>query len=186
MFVWLASDFQGINPEVIEHQLNVDPNAKPIRQKRRNFGPKRNLIIEIEVVSSALIELLDHDQRPVYYVSRMLQGAENNYLLIEKYALALIVTTRKLRLYFQSRAIIMLTNQPLKQVLTKPEASGRLVKWTIKLGEFYIKFHPRTVIKAQVQADFLVEMNSQDGEREQGKLFLQVDGSSNSTQGEQG
>ncbi|KAL0328103.1 UNVERIFIED_CONTAM: hypothetical protein Scaly_2242900 [Sesamum calycinum] len=57
------------------------------------------------------------------------KGAEKNYLLIEKYALALIVIARKLRPYFQSHAITMLTDQPLKQVLTKPDALGRLGKW---------------------------------------------------------
>ncbi|KAL0440115.1 UNVERIFIED_CONTAM: hypothetical protein Slati_2494500 [Sesamum latifolium] len=142
------------------------------------------LAITEHAVSSVLIKLLDRDQQPVYYVSRMLQGVEKNYLLIEKYALALIVTARKLRLYFQSHTIIVLADKPLKQVLTKPDTSGRLVKWVIELGELHIEFHLRTAIKAQVLANFVVEMNNQVGERKQGKWFLQVDRSSNSSQGE--
>ncbi|XP_022875765.1 uncharacterized protein K02A2.6-like [Olea europaea var. sylvestris] len=38
-------------------------------------------------------------------------------------ALALIVTTRKLRQYFQSHPIIVLTNQPLKHILHRPDVS---------------------------------------------------------------
>ncbi|KAL0290053.1 UNVERIFIED_CONTAM: hypothetical protein Scaly_2684700 [Sesamum calycinum] len=49
MFAWSASNFQGISPEVIEHRQNVDPSVKWVKQKRRNFGPKRNQIIENEV-----------------------------------------------------------------------------------------------------------------------------------------
>ena len=36
----------GIDPEVIVHQLNVDPNHKPVRQKKRSFNPERYKAIE--------------------------------------------------------------------------------------------------------------------------------------------
>ncbi|XP_074342458.1 uncharacterized protein LOC141680022 [Apium graveolens] len=35
--------------------------------------------------------------------------------------------------------------------------SGRLIKWAIKLGEFDIKYNPRTTIKAQALDNFVVE-----------------------------
>ncbi|KAL2251292.1 UNVERIFIED_CONTAM: Retrovirus-related Pol polyprotein from transposon gypsy [Sesamum indicum] len=43
------SDFKGINPEIIVHRLNVDSQVKPVKQKKRMFGVKRNKIIEEEV-----------------------------------------------------------------------------------------------------------------------------------------
>ncbi|KAL0434641.1 UNVERIFIED_CONTAM: Polyprotein P3 [Sesamum radiatum] len=49
MFAWSPSDFQGIDPEVIVHRLNVDPQARPIKQKKRAFGVERNQVIEEEV-----------------------------------------------------------------------------------------------------------------------------------------
>ncbi|KAL0416179.1 UNVERIFIED_CONTAM: hypothetical protein Slati_3449800 [Sesamum latifolium] len=49
MFAWSPSDFQGINPEIIVHRLNIDPQCKPIKQKKRAFGVERNRIIEEEV-----------------------------------------------------------------------------------------------------------------------------------------
>ncbi|XP_011078132.1 uncharacterized protein LOC105161948 [Sesamum indicum] len=49
LFAWSPSDFQGINPEIIVHRLNIDPQVKPVKQKKRVFGVERNKIIEEEV-----------------------------------------------------------------------------------------------------------------------------------------
>ena len=45
----------------------------------------------------------------------------------------------------------------MKQILHKLETSGRLIKWVIELSEFDIRYKPRTVVKGQVLADFIVE-----------------------------
>ena len=45
----------------------------------------------------------------------------------------------------------------MKQILHKPETSRRLVKWAIELSEFDIRYKPRTTIKGQVLADFIME-----------------------------
>ena len=37
------------------------------------------------------------------------------------------------------------------------EASDRLLKWVIGLGQFDMNFHPRTTIKEQALADFIAE-----------------------------
>ncbi|XP_071933896.1 uncharacterized protein [Coffea arabica] len=50
-----------------------------------------------------------------------------------------------------------MTDQPLRQILTKPEVSGRMTKWTVELAEHDIGYQPRTAIKAQALADFLSE-----------------------------
>ena len=49
MFAWSHEDIPGIDPEVIVHQLNVDPSHKPVRQKRRFFNLERYKVIEEEV-----------------------------------------------------------------------------------------------------------------------------------------
>ena len=54
--------------------------------------------------------------------------AETRYPKLEKLALTLIVTSRKLRPYFHAHPIKVLTNYPLHQVLQKSEPSGRLLK----------------------------------------------------------
>ncbi|KAL0318127.1 UNVERIFIED_CONTAM: Retrovirus-related Pol polyprotein from transposon [Sesamum calycinum] len=34
---------------VITHHLNIDPNIKPAKQKKRHFGPEKDKIIQAEV-----------------------------------------------------------------------------------------------------------------------------------------
>ena len=96
-------------------------------------------------------------QTPIYYVSKALQDAETRYPEFEKLALALVVAVRKLRPYFQVHIILVPTSHAIRQVLQNLDVFGRLTKWAIELGEFDIKFMPRTTIKGQTVADFVVE-----------------------------
>ena len=96
-------------------------------------------------------------QLPVYYVSQAFQGAESNYLSIEKIAFALIMASRKLRQYFQANPILVMTDQPIKKSMNKPEAAGRMVQWAIELSQFDKEYLPRIAIKAQALADFIAE-----------------------------
>jgi hypothetical protein len=45
VFTWSHVDMLGISPEEIVHVLNVDPNIKPVKQKRRKFTSER---VEVE------------------------------------------------------------------------------------------------------------------------------------------
>ncbi|KAK3038731.1 LOW QUALITY PROTEIN: hypothetical protein RJ639_028338 [Escallonia herrerae] len=113
--------------------------------------------------------------------------AEPRYPNAEKLAFTLLIATRKLRPYFQSHIIIVLTDKPLRKILHKPDLSGGLIHWLIELGEFDIHYHPRPSIKRQALADFIVECALLIEDEEpllsaQSELFtwkLFVDGSSN-------
>nr|XP_043637982.1 uncharacterized protein LOC122608983 [Erigeron canadensis] len=135
-----------------------------------------------EVVSAVLMANVRDNQMPVYYVSRVLQGPETRYSEIEKLALALIHAARRLRRYFQAHTIQVLTNKPIKQVLARPEASGRLAKWAIELGEHEIEFRPRSSIKGQVLADFIAETPVKDAKkkRKEPEVTLPEDAESSS------
>ncbi|XP_075507621.1 uncharacterized protein LOC142544461 [Primulina tabacum] len=126
-------------------------------------------------LSSVLIKEEGTDQKPVYYVSHALRGPELRYSEVEKIALALVMTARKLRPYFLSHQVIVLTNSPLGRIMTHSEVSGRMIKWTVELGEFDIEYKPRVAIKAQALSDFLSEM-IQPSEEEVWKVS--VDGAS--------
>ncbi|KAL5743996.1 hypothetical protein ACOSP7_026858 [Xanthoceras sorbifolium] len=115
------------------------------------------LLVTDAATSSVLIREEKGVQKPVYYVSKALVVTETRYPDAEKMALALIVAARKLRPYFQAHSIEILTNCPLKQILQRPEVSGRLTKWAIELSEFDVSFRPRTTIKGQAVADFIAE-----------------------------
>ena len=85
------------------------------------------LAVTLHVVSLALIREEGKVQKPVYYTSRALRGAEGRYPLIEKLAFALIMASRKLRHYFQAHVINVMTDHLLKKAMNKLEAAGRLV-----------------------------------------------------------
>lgn len=108
-------------------------------------------------ISAALIREEDRIQRPVYYISKRLTGAERNYPKLEKLAYCLVIASRKLRPYFQAHHIIVYTDQPSRHVLTWHEMSGRLPKWNIELSQFDIAYTPRQAIQGQVLADFIAE-----------------------------
>ena len=59
-----------------------------------------NLTVTPHAVSSTLVREEGRVQKPVYYTSRALRGAEARYPQIEKLAFALVTASRKLRHYF--------------------------------------------------------------------------------------
>ncbi|XP_071739546.1 uncharacterized protein [Rutidosis leptorrhynchoides] len=125
-----------------------------------------------ECISAVIVAERERIQVPIYFVSRVLQGAEVNYPELEKLTLALVHTARKLRRYFQAYPIIVLTNKQIRQVLMKPEKSGRMAKWATELGEHDINFQARHSIKAQVLADFMSETKKTD--EENNSIFAQI------------
>ena len=104
---------------------------------------------------------------------------------MEKLILALVTAARKLRPYFQAHTIEVPTEYPMKQVLHKPEVSGRLMKWAIELSEFDIRYKPKTAIKGQILADFVMEFTPRElteptcSEDDLPIWKLSVDGASN-------
>ncbi|KAL0433507.1 UNVERIFIED_CONTAM: hypothetical protein Slati_2685000 [Sesamum latifolium] len=42
IFAWTPQDLEGIEPKVITHYLNIDPSIKPVKQKKRHFGPEKD------------------------------------------------------------------------------------------------------------------------------------------------
>ncbi|GKF79682.1 reverse transcriptase domain-containing protein [Tanacetum coccineum] len=76
---------------------------------------------------------------------------------MEKLVLALVHASKRLKRYFQAHPIIVITDQPIQQVLSRPEVAGRLQKWSIELGEYAIHYKPKVSFKGQILADFIVE-----------------------------
>nr|GFA74731.1 reverse transcriptase domain-containing protein [Tanacetum cinerariifolium] len=87
-----------------------------------------------------------------------IEGPELNYSPMEKLVLSMVFATKRLRRYFQAHPITVIIDQPIKQVMSRPDVAGRLQKWSIMLGEHNITYRPRTSIKGQILADFLNEM----------------------------
>jgi len=68
-------------------------------------------------ISSVLVKEQDQVQRPTYFVSKALQGPELRYRSLEKAALAVVSSVRRLRHYFHSFTVVVMTNLPIQKVL---------------------------------------------------------------------
>ena len=143
------------------------------------------LVVSDFSISAVLVRDKERVQHPVYYCSRALRGAEERYPRMEKLILALVTAARMLRSYFQAHTIEVPMEYPMKQVLHKPETSGRLMKWAIELSEFDTRYKPKTAIKGQVLAYFVMEFASAEPARDAQAATdlstwkLSVDGASN-------
>jgi len=96
-------------------------------------------------------------QSSIYYIGKTLLDVETRYLKIEKVALAFMTSSRKLKAYFQAHQVMLLIDQPLRQILHKPDMSGWLLKWEIELGEYRLQYRLRPAIKGQALANFIAE-----------------------------
>ncbi|XP_072056316.1 uncharacterized protein [Arachis hypogaea] len=141
------------------------------------------LAITSEALAAVLVREDGKTQQPVYFISRALQGAELRYSKLEKLALALLTSSRRLKQYFQSHQVVVRTDQGIRQVLQKPDLAGRMMTWSIELSQYEIRYEPRQAIKAQAMADFLVEVAGDPGEDIGTRWKLHVDGASNQTYG---
>ncbi|KAI5333308.1 hypothetical protein L3X38_023439 [Prunus dulcis] len=118
------------------------------------------LAMSDSAISSALIREELGAQHPIFYTSKALLDAETRYPKLEKLILALVVSARKLRPYYQAHRVIVMTDFPLRSILHSPDASQRLMKWAIELSQYDLLCRSKTAIKAQALADFVAELTS--------------------------
>jgi len=111
----------------------------------------------------------------------VLQGPEVRYQAIEKVVLAVVFLAWRLRHYFQSFTVILMTDLPIRKVLQKPDVAGRMVRWAVELSEFDVQYEPRGPIKGHVYVVFVVELSLAATHQEGAdfKWVLFIDGSSN-------
>ena len=107
-FTW-TDEYQQAFKELKKY-LMTPPLLSPSKQ-----GEELYLYIAVSptAISSALLREEDGQQLPVYYTSRALRGAEEKYPPMGKLAFILVRASRKLRPYFQTHTVIVLTNHPL-------------------------------------------------------------------------
>lgn len=58
VFAWSHEDVSGIDPNIMVHRLNIDPNYKPIKQKCRPVNNACSYVIAEEVEKLLKAELI--------------------------------------------------------------------------------------------------------------------------------
>jgi hypothetical protein len=87
-------------------------------------------------------------QRPFYFISEVLFESKVHYPTIQKLLYGILITSRKLRHYFDAYNILVVSNFPLMDILHK---------WAVELGALTLDFKPWMAIKMQALVDFMVE-----------------------------
>jgi hypothetical protein len=93
----------------------------------------------------------------VYYISEVLHEAKTKYLDVHKLLYVVLITSRKLRQYFQAHRISVVSSYPLRAILHNPNVTGNITKWAAELAQFELDFASRHAIKSQVLPDFIVD-----------------------------
>nr|CAN80114.1 hypothetical protein VITISV_004221 [Vitis vinifera] len=115
-----------------EHVLHLTRSLPPLKEKKLYMY----LAVSEWAISAILFCCLSpKDQKPIYYVNRALADVETRYSKTELTTLAL-----------RTHPVVVLTDQPLRNILHKPDLTGRMLQWAIELS-----------MKGQVMADFVLE-----------------------------
>ncbi|GJP36030.1 hypothetical protein CLOM_g20571 [Closterium sp. NIES-68] len=96
--------------------------------------PERNYVIEADASDQAVGAVLMQDQgnglQPIAYLSKKLHGAELNYPIHDKEALAIVIAFKAWRCYLEGRRTTVYTDHcSLKYLKTQPNLSRRQVRW---------------------------------------------------------
>ncbi|GJP84117.1 hypothetical protein CLOP_g14200 [Closterium sp. NIES-67] len=96
--------------------------------------PERDYVIEADAIDQAVGAVLMQDQgnglQPIAYLSKKLHGAELNYSIHDKEALAIVIAFKAWRCYLEGRRTTVYTDHcSLKYLKTQPNLSRRQVRW---------------------------------------------------------
>ena len=99
------------------------------------------LVVERQAKKSA-------KQHLVYFVSEVLHDARSRYPNIQKLIYVVLISYRKLKHYFLSHKIKVVSSYPLGTIVHNQDAIGRIAQWSVELGQYNIDFVSRTMIKS--------------------------------------
>ena len=77
--------------------------------------------------------------------------------MMQKLLLAILIASRKMRPYFESHPITVVSQYNLRSPLENPLATRHISWWAMELRVFGLKFEHTNNIKSQALADFMAE-----------------------------
>ncbi|KAJ0879019.1 putative nucleotidyltransferase, Ribonuclease H [Helianthus annuus] len=101
---------------------------------------------------------------PIYYASKTLNDAQENYTTTEKELLAVVFACDKFRSYLVlSKTIIFTDHAALRYLFAKKDAKPRLIRWILLLQEFDIEIRDKKGAE-NVVADHLSRLENSETE----------------------
>ncbi|WJZ85571.1 hypothetical protein VitviT2T_005097 [Vitis vinifera] len=131
--------------------------------------PGRPLLLYLSVSDVALgcmLAQLDDSgkDRAIYYLSKRMLDYKTRYVMIERYCLALVWATRRLRNYMTEYSVHLISRlDPLRYLFDRPALVGRLMRWLVLLTEFDIHYVTQKSIRGSIVADHLASLPVSDG-----------------------
>ena len=105
----------------------------------------------------------DGNEQLVYYVSRTLKDTETRYPKIEKAYLVVIYTSQRLKRYFSTHKILLVTKSyPTKALLHQPLLTGRIAQWLVLLSQYDISIRTLKTVKSQAIVDLLAQFPGEE------------------------
>ena len=106
--------------------------SAPVIEKSNAKEPITFYLAVLEdAITAVLVQEVEKEERPV------------SYQMIEKVALDLVITARRMCMYFHNHRILVRTEYPIMKILAKPDFVGRMIGWDVELSEFQIQYQPR-------------------------------------------
>jgi hypothetical protein len=70
----------------------------------------------------------------------VLNESKDRYLQVQKLIYAILITSRKLKHYFNAYRVVVKTNFPLGDIIRNKDANGCIIKWAMELCPYSIEF----------------------------------------------
>ena len=103
-------------------------------------------------------------ERVIHYLSKRMLDYKTSYVMIERYCLALVWTTRQLRHYMTEYSVHLISHlDPLRYFFNRPSLVNHLMIWLVLMTEFDIHYVTQKSIRWSIVADYLASLTVSDG-----------------------